>query len=156
MIYHFKGNKIKEGYNVDLDDTLLKNFENEMGTISQDMIETCMKLALVRYNDIGTIADLKRRIEDVMSVEMINHKNQKVRTDVIADQKYQLLGYTISVPAKILKNYQEIFISTLSVSKLECYTYIATQSHIKDVNITNEMMQQYVIDEINEEISLYD
>lgn len=93
MIYNFKGHKIN------ISDDLLNKFKEEMNNTSQEMLDTCAHLALLKYNDITDDDMFKKRIEDATYVAGFNTWKNSFHRNVKKGEK----GIRILAPAPIKK-----------------------------------------------------
>ena len=143
------------GQVIDIDDSLLEQFRKEMGNISQEMLDSCAKLALVRYNDIKDDGMLKKRVEDVMCTEMEYHQNiDKLDVNISGYNTCDILGYKIYIPDNMFAEHQRVFHYPLNIGGIARYVSVAIKRHTGET-LTDKLVSQYMYDEFLDEIKMY-
>ena len=149
MIYNLKGHKIN------ISDELLKKFKEEMNNTSQKMLDTCAHLALLKYDDITDDDMFKKRIEDVMYVEMTKHQIERTTKFIEKGQKYNIYGHIIIPLEKMVDLYKKIMSHPLSLSGLKTYVALALEHH-KGESFSDEQLSLYAYEECKEEMNMYE
>ena len=137
MICNFKGHLL------DISDDLLKEFEEEMHNISQEMLDTCAHLALLKYDDITDDDMFKKRIEDVMFVEMTKHRIERTTIEVVPGQTYDIEGHKVTVSQKMCDAFQDAMQYPLDLDRLSLYVMIVLNDH-EGENLNDKTISEYI------------
>ncbi len=140
---------------IDIDDTLLSEFEAEMQNISQDMIEACAKLALLKYNDIKTPEDFKRRVEDIMLIEMTRHRDIKETKQVLPGEIYDILGHQIEITPETARLFSTKMGYPLGTRRLRIYTSIVLQENNANT-LSDKEISDKVTKLLKKEMAMYE
>ncbi len=147
MIYNFKGHKIN------ISDELLKKFKEEMNNTSQEMLDTCAHLALLKYDDITDDDMFKKRIEDVMFVEMTKHQINRTTIEVVPGQTYDIEGHKVTISQKMFDAFQDAMQYPLNLNRVSIYVSIILDNYGE--NISHEELSKRIEDICLHEMSRY-